>query len=44
MSNISSLDTINNLIDEVSDLKEKASKILSTLKILQKDLKKKIKL
>ena len=40
MSNISALDTISSLIDEVSELKEKTSKILSTLKILQKDLKK----
>ena len=44
MSNISALDTISSLIDEVSELKEKTSKILSTLKILQKDLKKENKL
>ena len=40
MNNDSSLDIIAELIDEVGQLKEKTIKILSTLKTLQKNLKK----
>ena len=44
MSDVSSLDTISELIDEVGQLKEKTIKILNTLKSLQKDLEKEKKI
>jgi len=40
----SSLDLIAGLIDEVSQLKEKTTKIISTLKTIQKELKKEKKI